>query len=115
MPLFVTFSEYPIEIIEEFSGTMLAVIRVKGEQMKITIYPWHNSEKEISAIKEAGFVPNEPVEVTDAFLAMQKIYGDGGSVNVAILKANIFRKIDGYFSDAKTISIAVSDDYFRQR
>ncbi len=83
--------------------------------MKITPYAWHNSEKEITAIKKAGFTPNEAVEVEDAFLAMRKIYGDGSSVNVAILKSNVFEKLNEYFSDTKMISIAVSDDYFRQR
>ncbi len=81
--------------------------------MKIVPYAWHNSKIEITAIKEAGFVPNEPVEVTDVFLAMRKIYGDGGSVNVAILKTVPYIRLDG--SDSGVITIGVSDDPFRQR
>ncbi len=80
--------------------------------MKITVFAWHNSKTEITAIEKAGFVPNEVIEVEDAFLAIRKIYGDGGSVNVAILKTVPYIKLD---RKDFAVAIAVSDDYFRQR
>ena len=72
--------------------------------MKITVYAWHHSEIENTAIEKAGFKHNEPVEVEDVFLAVQKLYAEGDTVNVAILRSN-----------RKGVTIGVSDDLFRQR